>query len=312
MKFSQYVKENYSSVKHLPNKERMKKLASDYRAKMGTSEPKAKTKRMHKEKGGDFVTDFVGDKIGDVANQTLGMLKSAIKADLDQSGGELKMKKAKRTRKAKDETGGGLLTDAFGQVGLNPLAFIGLGLHMDKKPHSQVVKEPMNLMPPSVGVDRAYNRSTAVPGPLKFTQKETFNPEVQQMLLRQQGEPRVMKQGPGMVLQQNVPEIDPTGGGILSGLLSTIMPKEEKHESKTETGGSLSLKSILKKHDLPMPKGMRDRKPGSKLTKKDLAKIYDSAVAKHGAEKGGNFFSDMFDGLKTGFMLPFKAIHAIV
>ena len=314
MKFSQYIKLHYGKVKGLSHGDRLKVLAKHY--------------KDTKTKGGDFgswFTDKLDNVIGDIGSK-------AIEAAKTLTGGSVQ-KKPKRERKRErkhtgDVEGKGLLSDAFGMVGLpSPLAMLGLGLNI---PSSHTANpQPMNLVPPSVPIDRAYNRSSSVPGPLKFTEA-SFNPHEEEIKIRQQSDGPMLGQ-PGMSMPafptDGMSEV-PHGGGILSGLLSTFglgldMPKEKVSRTKkakmprnvsdkTETSTGGSLKEILKKHKIPMPKGMRNKMPGSRLTKAHLLKIYDSAVAKHGEEKGGSFLSDAWDGISTGFKMPFKALGAIL
>jgi hypothetical protein len=205
-------------------------------------------------------------------------------------GGKLPAKK--RGRKAKKaEEGAGLLSDAFEHLGpLNPMNFIGGELEGGKvktagrrRRGGAVVEEmPMNLVPPSVPVDRRSTAGVNVPGAV-YSGVKVFNPHEQAIALKRRVEPK-MKQEEGTFRKQGASQPDKN---------------------------STDLKTIMAKFGMTMPKGMRNKMTGAKLTKAHLAKIYQHAVDTHGEERGGNIFDDMWSGFKTGFTLPFKAVGSV-
>jgi hypothetical protein len=255
--FAQFVKAHYEKVKHLPARERLKALGEMYRGRGG------------------------GDK-------GAGLFGNLMHFGKMLTGGEVGKK---RGRKAKAEEGAGLLSDAFEHLGpLNPLNFIGGELEGGKvkrgktrKVKGGVVEEmPMNLVPPSVPVDRRSTAGVNVPGAI-YSGVKVFNPHEQAIEMKRRVEPK-MKQEQGTFRKQGASQPD-------------------RH--------STDLKTIMQSFGMGMPKGMRNKQPGDKLTKAHLSKIYQHAVATHGEEKGGNIFDDMWGGFKQGFTLPFQAVGSV-
>ena len=248
--FAHFVKEHYEKVRHLPARERLKKLGEMYRGG-APAKPKREAK---KTKGGSLFSE----------------LRQMAR-------------------------GGGLLSDAMENLGpvgeLLPMA-LGAGLEKPKKARGgkrvahggKVVEMPMHLVPPSVPVDRVSTKGTNVPGPLRSGVK-TYTPHSEAVMKQRMAEPNPMVQAEGSFIRQGA--------------------------SKQPTKESTDLKSMLKLFGMTMPKHMRNVPHGGKLTKKHLARIYHHIADKHGEERAGNLFSDMWRGFSTGFQMPFKAIGKV-
>jgi hypothetical protein len=247
--FAMYVKQHYEKVRHIPARERLKALGEMYRggAKPAHSTTGGEKKRAHRSAGlgehmgkhpmlgGEFAPATLNEFKTGNPNATIQEFKETDDddmANMEMSGIGGKLHKRKQ--------------------------------HSKKKQHSRGGDMPLNLVPPSVPVDRASTAGVNVPGAL-YSGVKVFNPHEQEIALKRRSEPK-MKQEQGTFIIQGASQ-------------SQLKPTD--------------LKTILKSFGMTPYKGMRNREMPQKLSKAQLAKIYKHAVATHGEVRGGDMLDKM-------------------
>ena len=331
-KFAEFVKTHYDKVRDMPANERMKKLAEMYHSAGGTKpegrRAASKTHSAAKPKG-----------------------RRAASKPKTAKGGKVVMDMAEPMSPASDVVeGAGLLTNAFGALGLPPpLAMLGLGMGLpEKKVRTQRVRGGA-LVPPSVPLNRASTTLTGVPMGI-------LSPQEREVMAARLPEGSIT-QGPGMIMPSSntmrtgnaakfgdggflgidsfFDALRPQGSGLprakgkgkgkakgkggFLGLHISIPkpgsgvdmfgdPIDPSLGVENILGKGLTLKEMLHKHGLKMPVGMRDKKPGTKISKAQFQKLR-AHISKR---KGGSFFDDFLGGFQKGFQMPFDALGAIL
>lgn len=317
MTYSEFVKEKYHLVKHLPQKERFVQLGKMWRESgmakpAGMAKGMAKPARGKKAVKGGGISDYlalaprvlvhgaktvgdverIGSKALDDLKQALSQGYGAVKGDVDKAldqplfAGALHMK-PKRGRAKKTVHGAGIFSDV--------LDSIGLGLPMEKGGRLK-----MSSIPPSVPVDRTYS-----PGTAPFQYLTPHEREVMGVRMA----PQHYRQMPGMASgTMRAGALPVKGAGIFSDALGMIglgmdMKKPKRGRAKKAVHGAGFLSDALGSIGLGLPHRMRDKKIGSKMTKAQKDKIHAHVAKVHGAG-----FADMF--LK-GLISPFSAVSKL-
>ena len=209
--FSQFVKEHYASVKHLPAKERMKKLAEQYKLRSN---------------GG-----AKGGAKGGAETEELSPLQNVRKEDV-----LVPIHKNMR-RRTRSRVRGGVVGGELGGAETDIVSKV--------KPKEKEYKLPVSLVPPSVPVDRSLEMSkqTGVPGPF-YSGLPNYNPHEESIAKQRKFTQPSMKQTQGAYIRQGA-----TGGKDetdLKTLLKMYGVSMPKYMRNVPQGGALTKRNYSK------------------------------------------------------------------